>query len=112
MPSISPVEFMVVAILALIVFGPQKLPEVARTVGKAISELRRQAEDLKAEFRDGMSLEDQPEPDLDDDDEDEPAAKPWSTGAAEVPASDTVELPEPPPEAVDDRPAPDKVEDD
>jgi Tat protein translocase TatB subunit len=63
MPTISPVEFMVVAILALIVFGPNKLPEIARTVGRTISELRKQAEGLKAEFQEGLSLDDEPEPD-------------------------------------------------
>jgi TatA/E family protein of Tat protein translocase len=63
MPSLSPVEIAVVAVLALIVFGPQKLPEIARTVGRALNELKKQANELKAEFQDGMSFDDQPEPD-------------------------------------------------
>lgn len=45
---------MVVAIVALIVFGPQRLPEIARTVGRTISELRRQASDIRAEFESGL----------------------------------------------------------
>ena len=47
-------EIMVVAIIALIVFGPQKLPEIARTVGRAINELKRQAADIRGEFEAGL----------------------------------------------------------
>ena len=43
-----------VAIIALIVFGPQRLPEIARTVGRALNELRRQASDIRSEFESGL----------------------------------------------------------
>lgn len=76
MPTLSPVELLVVAVLALIVFGPQKLPEIARTVGRALNELRRQASDLRSEFQEGMALDDQPEPDLADDPDESPEAAP------------------------------------
>ena len=59
MPQVGPLEILVVAALALIVFGPQRLPEVARTVGKAINELRRMASEVKTEFETGWSDEDQ-----------------------------------------------------
>ena len=36
--------------VALIVFGPQKLPEVARSVGRFMSEMRRMASEVKSEF--------------------------------------------------------------
>lgn len=52
------------AVIALIVFGPQRLPEIARTVGKTLAELRRMASEAKAEFEGGMNLdevEDEPE---------------------------------------------------
>jgi Tat protein translocase TatB subunit len=54
MPSIGPLEIMVCALVALIVFGPDKLPDIARTVGRTIQELRRQAEDVKNEFSRGL----------------------------------------------------------
>jgi Tat protein translocase TatB subunit len=63
MPSIGPLEIMAVAVLALIVFGPQRLPEIARNIGKAINELRRMSTEMTNELREGMSV---------DDDEDEP----------------------------------------
>jgi Tat protein translocase TatB subunit len=60
MPSISPVEIVVVAAIALIVFGPQRLPEIARNIGKAIRELRRMASDVREEF--DLSLDDDTPP--------------------------------------------------
>ncbi len=54
MPQIGPMELMVVAVIALVVFGPRRLPEMARTVGKAMSEFKRQAADLKGQFDTGL----------------------------------------------------------
>jgi sec-independent protein translocase protein TatB len=63
MPSLSPIELLVVAVVALIVFGPQRLPEIARTVGRWLNEMRRMASDVRAEFEAGLDLdvEDEPE---------------------------------------------------
>lgn len=58
MPQIGPLEIMLVAVIALIVFGPQRLPEIARSLGKGIAEFRRQASDIKSEFESGLSPED------------------------------------------------------
>jgi sec-independent protein translocase protein TatA len=38
--NISPLEIMVLAVIALIVLGPQRLPEMARSVGKGMREFR------------------------------------------------------------------------
>ena len=43
-------EMVVIFLVALVLFGPQKLPELGRTVGKAISEFRRAQSELKATF--------------------------------------------------------------
>lgn len=43
-------EMVVIFIVALVLFGPKKLPELGRTIGKAISEFRRASSDLKASF--------------------------------------------------------------
>lgn len=40
-------EAIVVFILALLIFGPRKLPELGKTVGKAMSEFRRASNELK-----------------------------------------------------------------
>ena len=38
--SPSPMELMVIAVIALIVLGPSRLPEAARSVGKGMREMR------------------------------------------------------------------------
>lgn len=43
-------EMMVIFVLALVLFGPKKLPELGRTLAKAITEFRRASNDLKATF--------------------------------------------------------------
>lgn len=43
-------EIAVIFILALVLFGPKKLPELGRTIGKAMTEFRRASNDLKATF--------------------------------------------------------------
>src|SRR5579862_946706 len=43
-------EMVVIFILALVLFGPEKLPELGRTIGKALTEFRRHSNDLKATF--------------------------------------------------------------
>jgi sec-independent protein translocase protein TatA len=40
MPSIGPMELIVVLIIALVVVGPKKLPGVGRSVGKGIREFK------------------------------------------------------------------------
>ena len=43
-----------VLVVALIVFGPEKLPGMARTVGRTMNQLRRMADDVKSEFQSGL----------------------------------------------------------
>jgi TatA/E family protein of Tat protein translocase len=43
-------EMVVIFVIALVLFGPKKLPELGRTIGKAITEFRRASNDLKASF--------------------------------------------------------------
>ena len=51
-------EMIVIFIVALVLFGPKKLPELGRTIGKAITEFRRASSDLKSTFeREMQSLE-------------------------------------------------------
>jgi|SRR5579875_2436079 len=47
-------EMIAIFIVALILFGPKKLPELARTLGKALSEFRRAKNELKATFETHM----------------------------------------------------------
>jgi Tat protein translocase TatB subunit len=47
-------EMLVILVVALLVLGPNKLPEVARQVGKAVGEIRRLGAGFQAEMRDAM----------------------------------------------------------
>jgi sec-independent protein translocase protein TatA len=43
-------EMMVIFVLALVLFGPKKLPEIGRTLGKAYTEFRKASAELKSTF--------------------------------------------------------------
>lgn len=43
-------EIIVILIIALLVFGPEKLPELARTLGKTTAELKRAIDEVKFEI--------------------------------------------------------------
>jgi sec-independent protein translocase protein TatA len=56
-------ETVVIFILALVLFGPKKLPELGRTLGKAITEFRRASNELKSTFdREMKNLEQETQP--------------------------------------------------
>ncbi len=40
MPNVGPLELAIVLIIALVVFGPKRLPELGRSLGKGIREFR------------------------------------------------------------------------
>jgi sec-independent protein translocase protein TatA len=61
MPQVGPLEILVVLVVALIAFGPEKLPGMARTVGRTLTQLRQMADEVKGEFQAG--LDDPVEPD-------------------------------------------------
>ena len=48
-------EMIVIFLVALVLFGPKKLPELGKTIGKAITEFRRAQSELKATFDHHMS---------------------------------------------------------
>lgn len=74
MPQIGPLEILVVGVIALIVFGPEKLPQIARQIGKAATELRRMAADVKQEFDAGLG-DDEDDEEVEDEQETPPPAE-------------------------------------
>jgi sec-independent protein translocase protein TatA len=50
-------ELMVIALVALILFGPRKLPEIGRSLGKSIAEFKRASDDFKRTWEFEVELE-------------------------------------------------------
>ena len=50
MPQIGPAEILVILLVALLVFGPKRLPEVGRQVGRGMRELRKLQETVTGEI--------------------------------------------------------------
>lgn len=55
MGSIGPLEIVVILVVALVVLGPNRLPDAARSVGKAMAELRRMTTGFQTEVRDAFA---------------------------------------------------------
>jgi len=45
-------EILIILVLALLLFGPRRLPELGRAIGKGLSEFRRASSDLRATIED------------------------------------------------------------
>jgi TatA/E family protein of Tat protein translocase len=52
--GIGPGELLLILILALIIFGPRRLPEIGRALGKSIREFRQASEELTEQFREEL----------------------------------------------------------
>ena len=50
MPQLGPAEILVILLVALLVFGPKRLPEVGRQVGRGMRELRKLQETVTGEI--------------------------------------------------------------
>ncbi len=62
MPSLGPAEILVILVVALIVLGPNKLPEAGRQLGKALAEMRRWTNGLQSELHGMLDVDDQSPP--------------------------------------------------
>jgi sec-independent protein translocase protein TatA len=73
--SVGPLEIAVLAVIALLVLGPQKLPEAARSVGKGLREMRA-AMSGATSSDDGEEEEEDEELEEEDEEEDETVPSP------------------------------------
>jgi sec-independent protein translocase protein TatB len=55
--DLSITKLLVLAVLALVIFGPDQLPKIAAQAGQALRELRRLADGAKADLREGLGPE-------------------------------------------------------
>lgn len=53
-------ELIFILVLALLIFGPKRLPEIGRTIGRAMGEFRRATSDLKRSLDQELTVEDEP----------------------------------------------------
>jgi len=56
--SIGFPELLMIFVIALLLFGPRKLPEIGRSVGRALGEFRRASNDLKRTIEEEVATED------------------------------------------------------
>src|SRR5215218_1389834 len=62
MGSLGLPEIAFIFILALLIFGPKKLPEIGRTLGRGMAEFRTATTELKRSINTEMALEENPVP--------------------------------------------------
>lgn len=60
--SLGMPELLFILVLALLIFGPRKLPDIGRTMGKAMGEFRRATRDLKRTLDVELSAEEAGQP--------------------------------------------------
>ena len=97
-------ELIFILMLALLIFGPKRLPEIGRTIGRGMSEFRKASNDLKRTINVELALDEPP-----------PAPSPMIRPSRQLDTLRAARLPDgspaPPtpmmtPEPDDDRPAP------
>ncbi len=57
MGSLGMQEIIVIFVLALIVFGPRKLPELGKSLGKGLAEFKKASNELKQTWEEEVRLE-------------------------------------------------------
>lgn len=61
-PQLGPLEIVVVVLVALLVFGPKRLPEVGRQVGRGLREVKKLQEQVSQELHQVLHSEDPEDP--------------------------------------------------
>ena len=59
--SIGMPEMIIILVIALIIFGPRKLPELGRSLGKSINEFKKASNELRSTLEEEIRVEDQKE---------------------------------------------------
>ena len=56
-------EILVILLIALLLFGPKKLPELGRSLGQSIREFKRGAQEIREELEKSVEVKEAPKPD-------------------------------------------------
>jgi sec-independent protein translocase protein TatA len=94
LPQIGPLEILVILIVALVVFGPTKLPELGRQVGRGYREFRKFQQGIRNDIHGAFGEDDDEDrPRYENDGGDTPrqieARKPDQSAPPEPPPADT-----------------------
>lgn len=95
-------ELIFILVLALLIFGPKRLPEIGRTIGRGMSEFRKASNDLKRTINVELALDEAPPAPSPPSPMIRPSRQLDSLRAARLPDGS----PAPTPAPDDDRPAP------
>ena len=57
MPNIGPMEIAIVLIIALVIVGPKKLPELGKSLGQTLGQFKRASEDFKRSWEEEVEVE-------------------------------------------------------
>jgi len=57
--SIGMPELIIIFVIALIIFGPRKLPELGRSLGKSLAEFKKASNELKNTLEEEIRIEEQ-----------------------------------------------------
>jgi sec-independent protein translocase protein TatA len=84
--SIGMPELIIIFVIALIIFGPRKLPELGKSLGRSLNEFKKASNDLQNTLEQEIKLEEQKERDSARKVEDESRAADTRAAAPESPA--------------------------
>ena len=55
-------EIIIIFVVALLIFGPKKLPQLGKSLGRTLNEFRRASNEIKRTIEDEISNDDPPKP--------------------------------------------------
>jgi TatA/E family protein of Tat protein translocase len=84
--SIGMPELIIIFVIALIIFGPRKLPELGRSLGKSLAEFKKASNELRNTLEEEIRIEEQKEREAKPA---QPTAPPPTTVTASAPTSVT-----------------------
>jgi sec-independent protein translocase protein TatA len=77
--SIGMPELIIIFVIALIIFGPRKLPELGRSLGKSLAEFKRASNELRNTLEEEIRIEEQKDAAAKYEEQKEAASKPPAT---------------------------------